>query len=63
MNYDIAYVEVLKSRRMFFTNSRCAQEALDPTQELKAFHSLLTRKNSDLSLPTDVKFHHLRKFR
>ena len=53
------------SRQMFsfFINSRCAQEAPDLAQEFKAFHSLRTRKNSDLSLPTNIKFHHLRKFR
>ena len=53
------------SRQMFpfFINSRCAQEALRSGARIqnKAFHSLLTRKNSGLSLPTDIKFYHLRK--
>ena len=38
MNYDIASVGgVLKSRQMFFINSRCAQEASDLAQEFKTF--------------------------
>ena len=49
------------SRRMFPINSRCTQEAPDLVQEFKTFHSLLTRKNLGLSLPTDIKFHHIRK--
>ena len=45
MNYGIASVGgVLKSRQMFFINSRCAQEAPDLAQEFKTFHCSQTRK-------------------